>query len=278
LRNDYTTIGHVTADVFADGSRRVGGTAFYAAVQAARLGLRALIITAGVEAEIRELLGPFIGEIELQVHPAARTTALLTSGAGAAREQRVLSWAGPIGAPLDLDTEILHLAPVARETPTRWRGRCRFTGLTPQGLVRDWEGSPAGLVRSGPPAADQHALAERCDALVLSESERASAATMIERARRAGAVVAITAGSAPDGRLLLPEGEELRTRPELAQTVRDDLGAGDVFAAAFFVALHEGGDAQAAARFASGAAALRVEGKGAASIATRAEVEARLAR
>ena len=46
---DYTAVGHVTADVFADGSVRPGGSALYSALQAARLGRRALIITQGVE-------------------------------------------------------------------------------------------------------------------------------------------------------------------------------------------------------------------------------------
>ena len=40
LRFDYTTVGHVTADVLGDGSRRPGGSAFYSALQAARLGQR----------------------------------------------------------------------------------------------------------------------------------------------------------------------------------------------------------------------------------------------
>jgi len=37
-RFDYTAVGHVTIDVMPDGSRRPGGGAFYAALQAARLG------------------------------------------------------------------------------------------------------------------------------------------------------------------------------------------------------------------------------------------------
>ena len=47
MQFDYTTVGHVTIDVLDDGSRRAGGTAFYSALQAARLGRRALIVTRG---------------------------------------------------------------------------------------------------------------------------------------------------------------------------------------------------------------------------------------
>src|SRR2546429_8874944 len=58
-RFDYTTVGHVTIDVLADGSRRPGGTAFYSALQASRLGLRALILTRGAVPEIERLLEPY---------------------------------------------------------------------------------------------------------------------------------------------------------------------------------------------------------------------------
>ena len=57
---------------------------------------------------------------------------------------------------------------------------------------------------------------------------------------------------------------------------RDDLGAGDVFAAAFFVALHEGLSPVSAATFANAAAAIRVEGVGADAIGDRRAIEARM--
>jgi sugar/nucleoside kinase (ribokinase family) len=56
--------------------------------------------------------------------------------------------------------------------------------------------------------------------------------------------------------------------------VRDDLGAGDVFAAAFFVALAEGADPLVATSFANAAAAARIAGVGPSAIATRAQIEA----
>jgi sugar/nucleoside kinase (ribokinase family) len=57
---------------------------------------------------------------------------------------------------------------------------------------------------------------------------------------------------------------------------RDDLGAGDVFAAAFFVALHEGLSPERAAAFGNAAAAVRIEGVGADAIGDRSAIEARL--
>src|SRR5437764_15067501 len=98
MRFDYTTLGHVTVDLVADGSRRPGGGAFYSALQAARLGLRAQIVTQGSPSEIEELLAPFAAELELQVRPALHTTTLATSGRGDGRRQRLLAVAGRLTA------------------------------------------------------------------------------------------------------------------------------------------------------------------------------------
>ncbi len=271
---DYTTVGHVTADVLADGSRRPGGTAFYSALQAARLGLRTLILTRGVPGEIEALLAPYRDELDLRVLPAEHTTTLQTVGEGLSRHQRLLAWAGPIEGPTAVDTAILHLAPIARETP---RGRLAahppragFVGLTPQGLVREWDA--AGDIALGPlcPAL----LPERCDAWVLSERERRCCAEPAARAATAGTVVAITAGAHPTQ--LLAGGELLRVPVPPAAAPADDLGAGDVFAAAFFIALHEGLPPARAAAFAGAAAAVRIAGVGPGAIGDRRAIEARL--
>lgn len=277
LRHQYTTIGHVTIDVLEDGSRRPGGCAFYAALQAARLGLSARIITRGLAPELEQLLAPFRAQFDLDVLPSEHTTTLLTSCAGARRQQRVLAWAGAIGGQIEIDSDILHLAPIARETPTSWRGSCSLLALTPQGLARDW-GERAGadaLVRLRAPGAEQVELAAGCDALVLSEVERDSCAALAAAAARAGSPVVITAGGA-GGTLLLPGERELRLQAAPVRVLRDDIGAGDVFAAAFFIALHEGSRAHDAALFASAAAALRIEGLGASAIPARSDIERRL--
>ena len=274
LRFDYTTVGHVTIDVMPDGSRRLGGTAFYSALQASRLGQRALIVTRGVAREIEGLIEPYRGELELEVLPARRTTTLETSGSGSARRQRVLAWAGPIEREPLLDTSILHLAPVARESPTRWRGRSAFVGLTPQGLVREWARRD-GEISLTPPSRAAELVADSCDAIVVSAHERESCATLISRAIAAGAVVAVTAGAGP-GTILLPDGGVLALEVPKMENPRDDLGAGDVFAAAFFVALAEGQPPADAASFATAAAAVRMRGAGAAAIGDRQAIVTRM--
>ena len=123
---DYTTVGHVTADVMADGSRRPGGSAFYSALQASRLGRRALILTRGVPEELEELLAPYRDEFELEVLEAPHTTTLETRGEGRSAHAADARLGGRDRRGVAIDTAILHLAPVARETGARWRGRARF--------------------------------------------------------------------------------------------------------------------------------------------------------
>jgi sugar/nucleoside kinase (ribokinase family) len=268
------TVGHVTADVAVDGSRRPGGSAFYSALQAARLGQRALILTQGKRREIEELLEPFRGELELEVLPAPQTTALETYAAGGQRRQRVLAWAGPIAEDLPVRTSILHLAPVARETPGRWRGRANFVGLTPQGLVRDWDDESKAIVLA-PAQAAAAEVARVCDAMVMSKDERASCANLIAPAEEAGAVVAITAGASPTT-VLGPGRRAIEVTVPAVEDHKDDVGAGDVFAAAFFVMLAQGRPPARAAAFANAAAAVRMAGTGAQAIGGSAAIESRL--
>ena len=274
MQFDYTAVGHVTIDVLADGSRRPGGSAFYSALQAARLGRRALILTQGVAYEIEELLEPYSSELELQVLPARHTTALQTSGWGPARTQRMLAWAGPMEAQLKLSTAILHLAPIARETPGQWRARGAFLGLTPQGMVREWVqvGDEISLAR-GSRASER--VAARCNALVLSAHERASCEGLIESALDSGALVTITAEALPST-ILMPDGAQLEVVVPPVLDPLDDLGAGDVFAACLFLALADGGEPEAAVAFATAGAAVRMRGSGAGAIGGKDAIEARL--
>lgn len=274
---DYVTIGHVTLDVIEDhpaGRRsQPGGGAFYSALQAARLGLRALIVTKGVPAEIEAVLEPYREEVDVYVLPAQSTTTLATWGSGGARVQSVRAWAGAIEEPLAerlaAQTSIVHFAPVARETTSQTWIDGAFVGLTPQGLVRRWGAD--GRIRS----ATLHAsmLPRRLDAVVLGENEREDCAPLLDHGLSSGRVVAaVTAGSGPI-ELRLADGTTRQVGPIAVDRAHEDLGAGDVFAAAFFVALQRAEPPASAARFASAAAAVRVAGEGPAAIGRREDVE-----
>jgi hypothetical protein len=302
---DYVTVGHVTVDVIAaDGSRRPGGGAFYSALQAARLGLRTLILTQGSAPEIEALLEPYRSELELRILPATATTTLETSWSGAIRTQRLLAWAGPIVETIEVDTQILHFAPVARETSGAWSGHADFVGLTPQGLARRWDQDressgtdrtarlPSGRIAvtghlpsgrtivAAPLPSDRGSLEtllpDGCSAVVVSEHERLACAPLLDAAAERGAVLAITAGAGATS-VCPPGGEVIRVPAPAVGNPRDDLGAGDVFAAAFFIALCEGHPPVRAAGYGNAAAAIRIEGVGAQAIGDRQAIEARLA-
>ena len=274
LHFDYTTIGHVTVDEMGDGSRRPGGSAFYSALQAARLGARTLIVTQGVPEEIHELLEPYSGELELRVLPAERTTVLQTRGFGQERSQRMLSWAGAMPGDLEVDSAILHLAPIARESPSTWAGDAGFVGLTPQGLARTWP-EPGGEILLGAPDEQALGVAGSCDVLVLNDRESEPCAVLLARASDAGALVVVTAEAGPN-ELRLPDGRTISVPVAAIGEPVEDLGAGDVYAAALFLSLARGMAPVQAAQFANAAAAIRMLGSGAGAIARRDAVEDRV--
>ena len=296
LHLDYLTVGHVTVDVLEDGTRQPGGSAFYSALQAARLGLRTQILTRGDAVEIEGLLAPYADELSLRVLPAAQTTVLATSGEGAKRRQRLLAWAGRLPEELRLESQIVHLAPVVRELPDRWHGEWGLLGLTAQGVVREW--SPPGAPEPAPgaelalPSLPAGAPPERqegeraradgermrrlgavCDAIVLSELESRVCGELITAARARDSLVAITAGPRPVTMHAGAVTEEVAVTPVPPHAAASDVGAGDVFAAALFAELAGGSGPRAAVEFAAAAAAVRMGAPGAEAIADRSAIE-----
>ena len=148
-------------------------------------------------------------------------------------------------------------------------------GLTPQGLVREWSASDDEVTVATSAVAGAVPIARRCHAIVVSEHERDSCRALIAGAADAGAVTVITAGAAP-ATILLADGRTLELDVPAVEDARDALGAGDVFAAAFFTALADGSAAERAAGFANAAAAVRMGGTGAEAIGDRPAIDARL--
>ena len=157
---------------------------------------------------------------------------------------------------------ILHLAPVARELAARPAGEWRFVGLTPQGLAARLGRSPAADVARAalPPARAAAARALRRARAQPRRSGRACDPGLERWPVAAGALVAVTAGR---GRRpsCSPSARSAPLEISVSPSTRsvDDLGAGDVFAAALFVALAEGAlAARRRPRCAAAAAALRL--------------------
>jgi 1D-myo-inositol 3-kinase len=263
--HDYAVVGHVVVDVEEEtGARSPGGTALYSGLQAARLGCRTLVITAGDSEELRGLLEPYAGEFDLIVQPRETTTTFLTSGLGLERRQRRAGWAGEIEDVGAIAAPIVHIAPVAHETRAIRAGSGSFVGVTPQGLIRRWDGDGAPAYVALDPAL----MPSRFDALVLDVVERTYCASVVDAAATEGIAVAVTAGA--DGVELVNDGTRLPAIEPV--TVAEDLGAGDVFSAVFFVALHEGRDAIAAAQLGQQAAAIRLVGRGPGAVGWREQI------
>jgi sulfofructose kinase len=140
-------------------------------------------------------------------------------------------------------------------------------------------GVPTVLDGDVAPAAVLRELCARCDYAIFSQpglsaaSGAHGAATGLRRVQPiARGLVGVTLGA--DGFLWLEDGRERRATPPQVAVV-DTLAAGDVFHAAFAVAIAERANVAAAAAFANAAAALKCSRFGGRDGApTRAEVDA----
>ncbi|MGH2621125.1 MAG: PfkB family carbohydrate kinase [Anaerolineales bacterium] len=166
--------------------------------------------------------------------------------------------------------EIVHLAPIAGEVhPDLARAFPQsFVGVTPQGSMRTWDSTGRVSLRSWETIRD---LIEEADAVVLSiedlQLDRSAAASMATHCK----ILVVTEGA--QGATLY---ERDRTRPVPTTPARevDPTGAGDVFAAVFFIRLHESGDPWESAVLANQIAAKSVSRPGLAGAPTPTEARA----
>jgi 1D-myo-inositol 3-kinase len=267
--------GHVTVDRADDGDLP-GGSAWYAARALASLGASPRLLTAaGPDLPAGSLAG-----LDALVLPAAATTAFENRYApGGARTQRVLAAASPLD-PARLPAawrtpDVLVLVPVLAEVDVgRFVSTVRagVVGLGVQGLVRSV--GPDGAVRPRPLDVDRGAL-RALSAAVLGEDDLGGEPDLVGRLATAVPVVAFTHGAR--GCEVIVRGRTRRVGVHPAREV-DPTGAGDVFAAAFFLALARGEDPLEAARLGAAAGSIVVEGRGGATLGRLREAPARAAR
>ncbi|MEA2581971.1 MAG: hypothetical protein QOF33_56 [Thermomicrobiales bacterium] len=277
-------VGHICADLLADGSAVLGGTALYSALTAARLGWRVGVLTRGAYGKTIDgiaipSLEPYADELNIIVQDAETPTIFVNEYLAGRRTQHLPKWAGPIDLrglpPHWRNARLIHLGPIAQEIDPKQTGGLTpsFLGATPQGWMRDWPRATGGRVKLHPlrPPGE---FVSRLDAMVVSDEEISLARDTVETvgARRLGV---ITKGE--DGARIL-YGGEVADLPGYKVNTVDLTGAGDVFAAAFFTrATDRSASAVTAGRFANAAAALSLRGVGPAGVPTQREVEAFLA-
>lgn len=283
---DYLLIGHVTADLQPDGSVVLGGTALYSALTASRLGARVAVLTRGVYG--REVAGMKIPNldilasenIQIVVQDAEVPTTFINEYQADRRVQTMPHWAGEIDLrglpPHWRNAKVVHLGPIADELdPRQCTGlTTRFLGVTPQGWMRDWPRQTGGKVKHIPLRLPGQLLG-LIDCAIVSIEEIAYARDVIQQVgdRRLGVVT-----QGPDGARIIAGGQKFEL-PGFRVPVRDLTGAGDVFAAAFFLkASDRTVSAEKAGTFANAVAALSLSEVGAQSVPHMRDVDALLAK
>jgi sugar/nucleoside kinase (ribokinase family) len=270
---DYLLLGHFTRDVLPDGTTAPGGTSLYASYAAQRLGRHVAVVSAPAE-----LPPDLLETIAVAFHNSPTPPTFENQYTPQGRRQILHAASLPItlaNIPIEWRTApIVHLGPVLGETPEElaYAFPNALLGVTPQGWMRAWGPDLPGLVAYRPwRPAEQ--LLQRIDALVLSIEDVKGDEALVASWARHCRLVALTHGA--NGATLFIAGQPYHV-DAFPATERDPTGAGDVFAAALLVRLHETGDPLDAARFAACVAAGSVEGRGASRIPSRSEVESRL--
>lgn len=271
---DYLLIGHVCQDITAEGPRP-GGTVTFGALTARALGRRPAIITS-LPDRSESLLEPLAG-IPLIRISAENPTTFVNAYTSAGRVQTLEGRAAPLGL-MDVPSgwrgsPIVHLAPVADEVDPRLAAYFpdALIGVTPQGWMRQWDSAGRVSFRLWP---DADAVLARADAVVMSIEDVQGDESLVESYASRAALLVVTRARAGCAVYLKGQAHHI---PAPAVEERDLTGAGDIFAAAFFVQLHTTGDPLGSARFATALASDSVTRIGLAGIPTLRHIESALA-
>jgi sugar/nucleoside kinase (ribokinase family) len=263
----YLVVGNPCLDRI-DNGYVLGGSSFYAAIQASLFGMSAQVVglvEPAVRADLETRLTPY--QVDLSGLLLAESTTVFENrydDAGS-RHQVMISPGERIPAAQMPTTSctVLHLAPIADEVDvpaTVLRARAGFVGLTGQGLLRRRE---AGVVRLHearlPPK-----TAAAIDAVIVGREEAGFCQALLDDVHEAGGVVVVTDGAAG---AVAHRGGTTTGIPAQPVVAVDPTGAGDVFATALFIGLSRGESLEVAGSWASVAAALCVRGEGAETIA-----------
>ena len=266
---DYLAIGHVAKDLTPEGPV-TGGTVAYAGRTANALGLCVGIVTStGTDLDMGSL-----NHLNVKCLPAEKSTTFENSITTEGRQQIIHAEARMIGAndipPHWHTAAVVHLGPIVGEVDPgiidRFPGA--LVGITPQGWLRRWdERGNISLIK-------WHRIKDlfpHANAIVLSLEDLNNDLQAAREMATYCSILAVTVSAS--GALVFWKGEERNIRAPRVEEV-DANGAGDIFAAAFFVRLHQTKDAWESAHFANLLAAGSVTRQGLASTPTIDEVQA----
>jgi sugar/nucleoside kinase (ribokinase family) len=251
---DYLAIGHASLDLTPSGSVP-GGTVTYAARVAQALGCRIAVVTS--VASDYDLESVFPG-MAVENIPTETTTTFQNVYSEGIRHQKIFSVAETIRAEhipaAWMRAPIVHFGPIANEIEPSVIGLFSnsLIGLTPQGWYRRWE--EGGRVTRGewPEARNCIPLA----ASIILSTEDIINPTELDLFRQRARLLVLTEQAG--GCRVYCRGEE-RHFPAPSVEEVNPTGAGDSFAAAYFVRLHQTrGNPWAAAEYANQVAAVSV--------------------
>jgi len=264
---DYLVIGHVTRDLVGD-SFTLGGTAAYSARTARALGCQAGIVTsASPDLDLSEVFDGVVVARSASRHTTTFENVYLPGE----RRQIIHSQAAtlvPEMIPVGWRSAIVHVGPIAGECATSLSDIFdnSFLGITPQGWLRRWDES--GRVAYGEWRSAEQWL-KRADAVVLSDEDVRGDQRLIETYAARTRLLAVTHGVV--GCTVYSDGSSREFESQDVVQV-DPTGAGDIFAAVFFIALNQGRDPWAAARLANCVAACSVTRSGLKGVPTSEEI------
>ncbi len=247
---DYLIIGHVSEDFTADGPA-LGGTATYSSLTAQALGKRAAIVTsAGPDLKLHPL-----SEVPIHMVPSQDSTIFANEYLPGERLQSIRSTAASLTS-TDIpdnwrDAPIVHIAPIANEVDYSILDIFpqALICLTPQGWLRRWGPSGEVWLKNWEIIQDQISHA---GVVVFSSEDLQDNEDTIDQISRFCEILAITDGGR-GARIFWAD--EWRQIPAPAAEEIDPTGAGDIFAAAFFIFLNDGHSHWTAARLANHLAA-----------------------
>ena len=264
---DYLVIGHAAHDLTSSGAR-LGGTVAFSALTARALGLRVGIVTSvGYETSLAALDG-----IPTVTIPSEHSTTFENIYSAEGRKQILHHRAAPIDfahvPEVWRRASIIHLGPIANEVspilPKDFSPD--LLGLTAQGWMRGWDESK----RVHPVQWEDQFALEAAGAVVISLEDVGGDMEQVERLAQHTRILAVTEGAA--GCILHWHGDRRRINaPKFTET--DATGAGDIFAAAFFIRLYTTRDPWEAARFATLLASHSVTRVGVDGIPTEQEIQ-----
>jgi sugar/nucleoside kinase (ribokinase family) len=265
---DYLIIGHITQDITPNGLV-IGGTASYAALTARAFGINVGIVTAcRSDLDLEQLNGiqiirkasEYTSTFENEYTPSGRIQHVHHVAETITLEDIPQVWR---------NAPIVHLGPVAREISPEIAGAFPnlLVGVTPQGWLREWDEQGKVSFCTWPNASE---ILGHANAGVLSIEDVRGDEAVIEEFASILPVLVVTEGAS--GSRVYWKGDIRSFRPPEEVEI-DPVGAGDIFATAFFIRLHSTKDPWESTRFATLVAANSVTRKAIKGVPTPLEVK-----